>query len=376
MDKIDINQIIIYIMLFFAMLGAADRIAGSRLGLGQKFEEGILAMGPLTLSMTGLLILTPAISRIFEPIIIPLFQKIGADPAMFAGMIFAIDMGGAPLAMEMTPDPAAAALGGIITASMLGATIVFTIPVALGIILKEDRRILAKGVLTGLITIPLGVVAGGLTAGFPVLMILKNVIPIAILSLIIAFGMWKWESAVIKGFTWFGKFIVSVSIFGLAVGIAQQVTGAELIKGTTELKDVFLIIGNIAILLAGAFPLVHLITRLLERKLVKAAHLLGVNQVSAAGFLVCLANSIPMFGMLKDMDDRGKVMNLAFAVSGAFVLGDHLGFTASYNQAVLAPMIVGKLTAGITAAILAYFTMRKKVSRKTAQNTNELTNEL
>lgn len=35
-----------------------------------------------------------------------------------------------------------------------------------------------------------------------------------------------------------------------------------------------------------------------------------------------LANNIPMFGMMKNMDTRGKVINCAFAVSAAFALGD------------------------------------------------------
>ncbi len=37
-----INEIIIYIMVIFAALGALDRIFGSRFGLGEKFEEGIM----------------------------------------------------------------------------------------------------------------------------------------------------------------------------------------------------------------------------------------------------------------------------------------------------------------------------------------------
>ncbi|MCQ4636191.1 ethanolamine utilization protein EutH [Anaerovorax odorimutans] len=360
----DINQIIIYIMVFFALLGAADYIAGDRFGLGGKFTEGIMAMGPLTISMAGLLVLTPVISRYLGPVIVPVFQKIGADPAMFAGILFAIDMGGAPLAAEMTADAQAAALGGIITGSMLGATIVFTIPVALGIVRGEDRQILAKGILTGLITIPLGVITGGLTAGFSAGMVLRNTIPIAVISLAIAFGMWKWEKRLITIFVWFGRFIVTVSIIGLALGLVDQLTGFAAFEGMTSLKEVFLIIGNIAILLAGAFPLVHLITRLFEKPLIKAGRLLGINRPAAAGFLVSLANSIPMFGMLKDMDPRGKVMNMAFAVSGAFVLGDHLGFTASYSPQMIVPLLAGKLTAGVTAAALACLLSRRQKSQK------------
>ncbi|MDE8735426.1 ethanolamine utilization protein EutH, partial [Eubacteriales bacterium DFI.9.88] len=95
---------ILYIMVFYALLGAAERIFGSRFGLGEKFEEGIMAMGPLTISMAGLLVLTPVLSRYLSPVIVPIFQKIGADPGMFAGIFFAIDMGGAPLAAEITAD--------------------------------------------------------------------------------------------------------------------------------------------------------------------------------------------------------------------------------------------------------------------------------
>ena len=361
-DSININQIIIYVMVIFAMAGAADRIAGNRFGVGKKFEEGIQAMGPLTLSMAGLLVLTPVLSSIFKPVVVPLFHAIGADPAMFAGILFGIDMGGAPLAEELAESAQAAQLGGIITASMLGATIVFTIPVGLGLIDPAERKSLAKGVLIGLITIPLGVAAGGLAAGFSPIMVLKNTIPIAVISLLIALGMWKWEKAMITGFVWFGKFIVAVSIFGLAVGILSELAGIRVFKETTSLKEVFLIIGNIAIMLAGAFPFVHVITKIFRKPLLKAGRKLGINEAAAAGFLVSLPNNIPMFGMLKDMDPRGKVMNVAFAVSGAFVLGDHLGFVAGYCPDMIAPMLVGKLTAGITAAGLAYAAASRKTS--------------
>ena len=42
-----------------------------------------------------------------------------------------------------------------------------------------------------------------------------------------------------------------------------------------------------------------------------------------------------------------------FTVSAAFVLGDHLGFTAGVEREMIFPMIVGKLVGGVTAVILA-----------------------
>ena len=74
---------------------------------------------------------------------------------------------------------------------MLGATVVFTIPVALGILNPKDRPALAKGVLSGIVTVPVGVLVGGLVAGFPILMVLRNLIPIVLIALLIALGLWQ-----------------------------------------------------------------------------------------------------------------------------------------------------------------------------------------
>ena len=50
-----INEIIVYLMVVFMALGAVDRILGNRFGLGEKFEEGIMAMGSLALAMIRVL---------------------------------------------------------------------------------------------------------------------------------------------------------------------------------------------------------------------------------------------------------------------------------------------------------------------------------
>ena len=348
-----INEIIIYIMVVFMALGALDRIIGNRFGLGEKFEEGIMAIGALALSMVGIIALAPVIADILKPVIVPVFGFLGADPAMFAGSILANDMGGAPLAKALALSEDAGNFGGLIVGSMLGPTIVFTIPVALGIIREEDRKFLATGVLAGVITIPIGSFVGGLAAGYPVIMVLKNLVPIIIFALLIALGLWKFEKAMVKGFTWFGKFVVAVITLGLAAGIVESLTGFVLIPGMNPISEGFEVVADISIVLAGAFPLVYVITKLFKKPLMGLGKVLGMNEVAAAGMVASLANSIPMFGMMKDMDGRGKVLNVAFAVSAAFVFGDHLGFTAGFNSELIFPMIVGKLVGGITAVLAA-----------------------
>ena len=39
------DQIIIWVIAAGAVIGAADKILGNRLGLGRKFDEGFQAMG-------------------------------------------------------------------------------------------------------------------------------------------------------------------------------------------------------------------------------------------------------------------------------------------------------------------------------------------
>ncbi|BDF72273.1 ethanolamine utilization protein EutH [Oscillospiraceae bacterium] len=355
-----INQIIIYLMVIFMALGAVDRIIGNKFGLGEKFEEGILAMGSLALAMVGIICLAPVLANLLRPVVVPVYQFLGADPAMFAGTILANDMGGAPLAKELALTPEAGQFGGLIVGSMLGPTIVFTIPVGLGIIQAEDRRYLATGVLAGVITIPVGAFLGGLVAGFPVGMVARNLIPILLFALLIALGLWLIPEGMVKGFQVFGKIVVIVITIGLAAAIIEKLTGLALIPGMNPIEDGVLIVGDIAVVLAGAFPLVYVITKVFQKPLMKLGHLLGMNDIAAAGMVATLANNIPMFGMMKDMDARGKVLNVAFAVSAAFVFGDHLGFTAGFDESMIFPMIIGKLVGGITAVAVAMLFTRKE----------------
>lgn len=269
-----INEIIVYLMVVFMALGAVDRILGNRFGLGEKFEEGIMAMGSLALAMIGIICLAPVLANLLRPVVVPLYQALGADPAMFAGTLLANDMGGAPLAQELALTQEAGQFGGLIVGSMLGPTIVFTIPVGLGIII-------------------------------------------------------------------------------------QKLTPLTLIPGMNPISEGVAIVGDIAVVLAGAFPLVYVITRVFKTPLMKLGHVLGMNDIAAAGLVATLANNIPMFQMLHDMDRRGKIINVAFAVSAAFVFGDHLGFTAGFDSTMIFPMIVGKLVGGVTAVAVAMLITRK-----------------
>lgn len=365
-----INEIIVYLMVGFMVLGALDKIIGNKFGLGEKFDEGIMAMGSLAVAMVGVVSLAPVLAKLLEPIVVPVYTFLGADPAMFATTLLANDMGGYPLAMQLAQSQEAGLFAGLILGAMMGPTIVFTIPVALGIIEKEDHQYLATGVLAGITTIPVGALVGGLVAGFELTMILKNLVPIILVALLLAIGLWKIPNKMIKGFTVFGKGVVVVITIGLAAIIVETLTGIVVIPGMAPVSEGIEIVGGIAIMLAGAFPMVHFVTKALNKPLLKLGKVLGIGDVAAAGMVATLANNIPMFGLMKDMDTRGKIINVAFAVSASFVFGDHLGFTAGVNQDMIFPMVVGKLVAGVTAVAVAMLITGKSTSGAKAAKQN------
>lgn len=354
------HEMLIMAMAGFAVLGALDRIFGNKYGLGKEFEGGILAMGSLALAMVGIVCLAPVLAALLKPVVVPVYSFLGADPAMFAGTILACDMGGGALADQMTADKDAALLGGVITGSMLGATLVFTIPVAMGILKEKDRPAMAKGILCGIVTIPVGVLVGGIVAGYHIGMVLRNLIPIVLIAVLIALGLWKAEEKMVRGFTAFGKVVVAVVTVGLAAAVVEALTGFAIIPGMAPISEGFETVGTIAIVLAGAFPLVYVATRLLRKPLTKAGKKLGINDAAAAGLIASLANSIATFGLVKEMNPRGKVINIAFAVSAAFVFGDHLGFAAGFAPEILPAMIAGKLAGGFSAIAVAMWLTRNE----------------
>lgn len=349
-----INDIILYIMIAFMVLGAIDKaFLNNRLELGPKFDEGFNAMGPLALAMVGVVSLAPVLANLLKPVVVPIYTMLGADPSMFATTLLACDMGGYPLAKEMALTPEAGKFAGIILGSMMGPTIVFSIPVALGIIEVKDHPALAKGILLGMITIPIGCFAGGMAAGYATPMLISNLIPVVIVSILIAVGLWLIPDKMIRGFNYFGIGVVAVITIALAAIIIETLTGFVVIPGMAPISDGIEIVGAIAIVLAGAFPMVYMITKYFKKPLMAFGSMLGIGEVSAAGLVATLANNIPMFAMMKDMDERGKIINVAFSVSAAFVFGDHLGFTAGVERDMIFAMIVGKLVGGVTALIIA-----------------------
>jgi ethanolamine transporter len=183
--------------------------------------------------------------------------------------------------------------------------------------------------------------------------LLWNILPLAIFSAIIAAGLVLCPDRCVKIFGVFGAIIKIVITIGLGLALFRFLTGAQIVPGLGTLEDAAAICLNASAVMAGAFPLLFVVSKILNRPMQKLGQKLGVNETSVMGLVSSLANSITTFEMMDSMDKRGAMLNAAFAVPAAFVLADHLAFTLAFDPGCLSAMMIGKLTAGLLAVALA-----------------------
>ena len=344
-----------YIMLAFLALGGLDHCFGNRLGLGEGFKNGFLCMGNLALAMIGMNTVAPLLADVLSGTLFPVYRAIGADPSLFAGTLLPNDSGGYALAMRLCGDDLVGGFSGAVVASMMGVTLTFTVPLSFSTVkTPESRRCLSRGLLIGIVTMPVGCIVGGLLSGLTDARLLFNLLPMLLTAAILFFCLLRFPEGSVRVMGVFGRVLGVFIILALILAVIDRQTGAELFGGRlTPLPESLAIIGDIAVVLAGAFPLLYLLKKLLKKPLNRLGARLGVNEDSVTGLFTTLVNSIPMFGVMDRMDERGKVLNAAFAVSASFVFGDHLGFTAGVCPTYLLPMIAGKLAAALCALLLA-----------------------
>ena len=370
--------IVVGIMTLFAVIGIIDSLfLKDRLGLGPEFMKGMEMIGPLCLAIVGIIALVPEIAWVIGHTLTPVYKSLGLDPSMAVTMILAIDMGGFQLAKSVALDAAIGNWAGIVYGSMMGATIVFSIPVGLAAIQKKDVAAFSKGILYGIAAIPAGTFVGGLIMGIPVLTVLKNLIIPVVFSVIIIFCLAKFPAGTTKVFKGFSVFVNIVAMIGLALAMINDLiltplsgTGAfditkvpffRLLGPTSEGIGVA---GAVGLVLSGALPFVCCLQKWLKKPLEKLGKKTGMTEVGITGFLLSAANNMAMFASFDKMKEKEQILNVAFAVCAAFVIGDHLAFTAANAPEAIAPMMAAKLISGAVAVLIALIFTRP--SRKKA----------
>ncbi|MGS2778060.1 ethanolamine utilization protein EutH [Robertmurraya sp. GLU-23] len=381
-----VGEIVIYIIMACAVLGAFAAIKNSEQGLGQQFMEGLHAVGHIFVPAAGIMASIPYLSWFINKVCGPFFATIGADPAIAATAILATDMGGYQLAQELATSYEGWIMA-MIVGFMAGATIVFSIPMGLAMLDKRDHKYMALGVMSGILTIPIGAFISSVlvvvtnskirdaistttdsTYEFTIsyLKIFANLSPLIIFVVVLAAGLYFLPDVMIKGFMWFGrimdagiKLVLVFSIVEIFTGLFSKLFGSwgfhPIMADADDQFRALETAGYIGIMLAGAFPMVYLLQKYAGKQLEAMGRKIGLSKEGSAGLVATIANILAMFKLVRTMSPKDKVINISFAVCAAFLLGDHLSFTANFQPTLILPIIIGKLSAGAISIGLAYW---------------------
>lgn len=347
------NKIIMGIIMIFFFLGAIDYCIGNRFGLGEAFERGFSLMGKIALSIMGLICLTPVLAEILTPIVVPFFNLIRIDAAMFPSLFLSPDSGGWDIASQLTSDQTIADFSGLVVSAVMGGVVSFSIPAAVGLISKEDTKYLAVGIMASFIVDPIGCLVGGLAEGLSLAVVARCLIPVTIVGLLLALGLAFIPHIMIKGFQILARVLLILMMFGLVLGALESTLGIVVVDGMRPIGEAAKTVGSIAILTAGTLPLVKVIERVAKLPLKWLSRKTGINSLALSFALASLASILPACTVYHQMNVRGKVFVAAAIGSFANMLGPHLGFAATANQNMIVPMLLAKLTAGILAVPLA-----------------------
>lgn len=347
------DKIILYLIGIFLIMGGIDYILGNPFKIGHKFEEGIKIMGALGLGMIGIYSLAPVLAKFLFAAAIPICRVFHLDPSILPSAFLAIEMGGYQIATKIALSHEMGLFSGIIIASSLGATISFSIPIAVSMIADEDEEYFYKGVMVGIASIPVGCVAAGIWQRIDLDILLWNLVPIFIFAVILVVGLINFPKVLMMCFRIFGKTMIGISTIGLLLVGIKALYGIEIVSGLAPLNESMVILGKAAFVLGGAYPMMAIISRMFNSVFEKAGEKIGINSGSVEGIMGNLASNLVLFGLYKHMNPKGKVICAALAVSGSFVFGGQFGFVVGVAPGMIGAFLISKITASMVSIFIA-----------------------
>lgn len=357
------NPLLLLLLVFFIM-GIIDKMCGGHWGFARGVDRGLSQMGILAMSMLGFYCIGVTCIRNHLDWISAISSHLPMDLSLVSGMLLAPDMGGFPLSMEMAADTRLGLFSGMLLSSGLGCLLSFQLPIALTMIDKEDVSVMMEGMIPGLLAVPLGLIVGGLCLGLSPVTLLIQMLPVLVLCLLMAVGFWKFYPQMARILTVFGK---GIRILGMLLFVLVMIGlfyEPFQIAEDALVYEGFLVVAKITVIVCGALSLSELLMRFCRPFLKKTAIAFNTNEASVMGLLVSITSGVAMLPMYTGMDEKGKRLNSAFSVMGAYVLGGQMayiaGVTTGYNLWIY---ILAKLLGGLVALALVEFSDRIAISR-------------
>lgn len=378
-----LGQVVVWIMMAFLLVGAFCYMFVPKSGFATEFREGVLTMGHIFIPVVGMMGLVPLLVPLIESTIGPVYAWIHSDPSIAVSSIIPSDQGAYALSL-----PIAGSHGAWIQAFTVsltsGAVIAFSVPVGLAMLRRVDHKYFALGTMAGLLSIPFasffmtlilmqsgvplrtGLEADSATRPFDLPMgeVLVNLVPVVIFMVALALLLAFFRDFTLKAFMVFGKVILIVTTISMAINVVEYFTGAfSLVFGELPLQPFLAdeenqiraveVVGIIAAMLAGAFPMVYGLRKAVGWVLEKTGRVSPGAETTVAGYLAAATNVLALFRIVELMPAKQKVMTIAFSASACFALGDYLAFTAAFQPNMIVAMFVGKIAGGAIGAVFA-----------------------
>ena len=274
------------------------------------------------------------------------------DSSVLIGSLLAPDMGGYPIVSQMTSNVGMIVFSGVLLSSTLGCTISFQLPIFLSFLEEKEIDTLMKGFIIGIITIPVGMLFSYPFLDMELSVFLINLLPIFIICIIAAVLIITLPKYTVKILSIFANVIKALSYFLFLLVILGLYIPSLQYAPLSLVQESTLMVLKMIVVICGSMVLSEIILKYGSKYIQYIADKLSVNKESVIGFILNCATSLAMLPLYSKMNKKGKLMNAAFSVSGAYVFGGQLGFIAGVSNDSVTVYVLIKLLCGILAVLL------------------------
>ena len=287
------------------------------------------------------------------------------DPALAIGSILAPDMGALPISSGIASSEKLAVFIGAMVAGGLGQTLGYQLPVFLASVKKDEIAPLMRGYIFGLIALPAGLLAGGVMLGLALPVILLHMIPVILLCVILITCYLLLPEGTMRVMIALGTAIRLFSYILFALAVVGVFMPEHALADVALVKEMLYLILRMAIVASGGLVLSHMVLKYFGGPIRKAGAGLHVNETSIMGLILSLVQSLAMLPLFSEMNERGKILNAAFSVSGAYVLGGQLAFVSSMvTGPQTSAYMISKIVSGAAGVLLALLFTRNLASKR------------
>lgn len=349
-------NIIIGILLILSVIGLLDKVTGNHLGFEEEFDSGLSIMGSTMLSILGIYCIGITFAQAHVGAIQEAASLMPFDPSILVGSLLSCDLGGFAISDEIAQTPLLGAFSGVVVASSLGVTISFQLPLFLSSLSRFNMIRVLKGLILGIAVLPLSFFASGLLLRVPMGQLACNLLPVLALCGGLVFAVVAFPSLFSRILILAGNAIKLVcALFFIAVAAGFFIPSCSLVDQELVYEAATIVI-KMTIIVCGSMILSKLVLKRCPKAIAWIAEKLDINEAAAIGLLVSLCSSLSMLPLYGKMDRKGKLINLAFSVSGAYVIGGQLAFISSLcSGSTVLIFILSKLLGGGLAIGLAQF---------------------